>query len=70
MRIIGYSLANVSDNFLKFLMPMAAGGFIYIASCDLIPELHKQQDIKKASLSMAVFIIGVALMYFAAVIAH
>ena len=68
--IIGFALANISDNFLKLLMPMAAGGFIYIASCDLIPELHKQQDIKKATLAMAVFILGVAFMYFSAVMHH
>ena len=68
--IIGYALANTSDVFLKLLMPLAAGGFIYIACCDLIPELHKQQDIKKATLSMAVFILGVAFMYFAAAAHH
>jgi zinc and cadmium transporter len=68
--VIGFALANTSDVFLKLLMPVAAGGFIYIASCDLIPELHKQQDIKKASLSMMVFILGVAFMYFAAAIHH
>ncbi len=67
---IGYGLANASGVFLKLLMPMAAGGFIYIASCDLIPELHKQKDIKKATLSMAVFILGVAFMYFAAAMHH
>ncbi|MDD5681652.1 MAG: ZIP family metal transporter [Candidatus Omnitrophica bacterium] len=68
--VIGYALANTSDAFLKLLMPIAAGGFIYIASCDLIPELHKEQDIKKATLSMGVFILGVAFMYFAATIHH
>jgi zinc and cadmium transporter len=68
--VIGFVLANISDSFLKLLMPMAAGGFIYIASCDLIPELHKQEDIKKASLSMVVFIFGVAFMYLAAAIHH
>ncbi len=64
--ILGYTLARASGVFLEFLMPMAAGGFIYIASCDLIPELHREQDIKKATLAMAVFILGVAFMYFAA----
>ena len=68
--VIGFALANVSDVFLKLLIPVAAGGFIYIASCDLIPELHKEQDIKKATLSMGVFILGVAFMYFAAAIHH
>jgi len=67
---IGFALANISGSFLKLLMPMAAGGFIYIASCDLIPELHKQQDIKKATLSMVVFIFGVVFMYLAAAIHH
>lgn len=68
--VIGFALANTSDVFLKLLMPVAAGGFIYIASCDLILELHKQQDIKKATLSMMVFILGVAFMYLAAAIHH
>lgn len=68
--VIGYALANTSEIFLKLLMPMAAGGFIYIACCDLIPELHKQQDIKKATLSMLVFILGVVFMYFAAAAHH
>ncbi len=68
--VIGYALANTSVFFLKLLMPVAAGGFIYIASCDLIPELHKQQNIKKSTLSMVVFILGVAFMYFAAAIHH
>jgi zinc and cadmium transporter len=64
--VIGYALANMSDVFLELLMPVAAGGFIYIACCDLVPELHKEQDIKKATLSMGVFILGVSFMYFAA----
>ncbi len=68
--VVGFALANTSSLFLKLLMPVAAGGFIYIASCDLIPELHKQRDIKKATLSMVVFILGVVFMYFAAAVHH
>jgi len=68
--LIGYTLANTLDIFLKLLMPLAAGGFIYIASCDLIPELHKQKDIKKASAAMLVFILGIAFMYLAASMHH
>lgn len=68
--IIGFILASASDIFLKLLMPLAAGGFIYIASCDLVPELHKEQDIRKATLAMAAFILGVAFMYCAAAIPH
>lgn len=29
---------------LPYLLPLAAGGFIYVAASDLIPELHCQHD--------------------------
>jgi len=50
--------------FLKaLLLPFAAGGFIYIAACDLIPELHKEPDIKRSFFSFAFFLAGVMLMF-------
>ncbi len=48
----GYLFAARTAGFTNALLPVAAGGFIYIASCDLIPELHKQADMKKATVSM------------------
>ena len=61
--VIGYFFASHINNFSNILLPFAAGGFIYIASCDLIPELHKQPDIKKSSVSMLFFILGIILMW-------
>lgn len=58
----GYYFSGQVDNFSKIILPFAAGSFIYIAGCDLIPEIHKQTSLKKASLSMGFFIIGIALM--------
>ena len=46
----------------NFLIPFAAGGFIYIASADLIPELHKNTEAKKSLLQIATFVAGIALM--------
>lgn len=46
----------------SFFIPFAAGGFIYIASADLIPELHKNTDLKKSFGQMALFILGIGLM--------
>jgi len=68
--IAGFVLANISGVSLQLLMPIAAGGFIYIASCDLIPELHKEPDIKKASLAIGIFILGLTFMYFATILHH
>ncbi len=46
----------------EFLIPFAAGGFIYIASSDLIPELHKNTDPKKSFWQLITFIFGIGLM--------
>jgi len=46
----------------KFLVPFAAGGFIYVASSDLIPELHKNTEAKKSLLQIATFVAGIGLM--------
>lgn len=62
--VVGYYLAGNISGFSRFLLPVAAGGFIYIASCDLIPELHKETGGKKSALIMVTFISGIALMYF------
>jgi zinc and cadmium transporter len=42
------------------LLPFAAGGFVYIAASDLIPELHKELNIKKSIISFILFLIGLA----------
>jgi zinc and cadmium transporter len=50
------------NELVGFLVPFAAGGFIYIASSDLIPELHKNTDPKKSCGQLAMFILGIGLM--------
>jgi zinc and cadmium transporter len=62
---VGYVFSERLGFFLPFMLPFAAGGFIYIAACDLIPEIHKQVDIAKATLSMGFFVLGVAFMLLA-----
>ena len=50
------------EDLTHFLVPFAAGGFIYIAGADLIPELHKEVKIKKSTIQFLFFILGIALM--------
>ncbi len=57
-------LASLTENLLIFLLPFAAGNFIYIAGSDLIPELHKEYELKKSLGLLISFIIGIALMFF------
>mgnify|MGYP000179700243 FL=1 len=59
----GYMLSGLSDYFSSLMLPFAAGGFIYISASDLIPELHKQVDLKRSLLSYLFFLLGLLLLY-------
>jgi len=61
--VIGLLLLQNVEGVSNFLIPFAAGGFIYIAASDLIPELHKEQQTKKAFSAFAFFILGLIVMY-------
>jgi len=62
--IIGFFLYNYVDSLMIFILPIAAGGFLYIAASDLIPELKKEVSLKKSAISLLIVIIGISIMYF------
>lgn len=57
--LIGSSVENI----VKYIIPITAGGFLYMATVDLIPELKEEAEFKKISLQFGVMIVGVVLMY-------
>lgn len=61
--LLGFYLISFSELILKFLLAFAAGGFLYIAASDLIPEIRKEMDVKKSLLNFAVIFFGIFLMY-------
>src|SRR3989339_998608 len=61
--IIGYYLSSAIAGFAPALLPLTAGGFIYIAASDLIPELHKETNLLKANLAFVLFILGIIFMW-------
>lgn len=63
--LAAYLFASRIENISSGLLAFTAGGFIYIASSDLIPEIHKQKDNKKANMAFLLFIAGLAFMWFA-----
>ncbi len=60
--LVGYFMSNMISGVIPFILPIAAGGFVYIAASDLVPELHKEPVLKKALLSFGFFIIGILFM--------
>lgn len=48
--------------FLTLLMAFAAGNFLYIASADLIPELHKETRLRSALIQLILICGGIGVM--------
>ncbi|UCC33080.1 MAG: ZIP family metal transporter [Candidatus Bathyarchaeota archaeon] len=60
--IAGYYLSAIVEGAAVFLLPFAAGNFIYIAASDLIPEIKHVEDIKRNLVHFATFMIGILIM--------
>lgn len=45
-----------------YLIPFSAGGFIYIALVDMMPELHKRVQGRKIAVQLITMLIGLGLM--------
>ena len=56
------SLNSFVPNLQMILIPIATGGFIYIAGSDLIPELHKETGLKTSIIQIITFILGIGVM--------
>lgn len=60
--IVALVLGSFVENITLFLIPFAAGGFIYIAGSDLIPELNKEMGVKKSFIQLVSFVLGIGVM--------
>ena len=46
----------------QFLIPVVAGGFIYIAAADLIPELKREEKTSRSIMQVVCFLLGIGVM--------
>ena len=63
--ILGYFFTMNIGSFNSILLPIAAGGFIYISASDLIPEIRKEMDTPKVIILFGIFLAGILMMYLA-----
>lgn len=61
--VVTYFLASQVQGLAELLVPFAAGGFIYIAATDLMPELHKKTEMKDSVVQLSTLLTGIALMF-------
>lgn len=60
---LALALGSVAEFLIDWIVPAAAGGFIYIASSDLIPELHKNREYRNFTLEAMGIALGILAMY-------
>ncbi len=61
--IVGYFISLSLESVIPYLLPFAAGGFIYIAASDLVPEIKKETNFFRSIAYFLVFLLGVLLTF-------
>ena len=62
--VITLSLGSSIESLAIYVLPIAAGGFIYLAGTDLMPELNKDRSKLNSLIQLVMIIAGLLLMYF------
>lgn len=61
--ITAYLFSNILEQSTLVLLGIAAGGFMYMATTDILPELHKEEESGKMVSQFLAFLIGIAVMF-------
>jgi|SRR3989338_3791652 len=61
--LIAYFYSGYIQNSNIFMTAFTVGGFIYIASSDLIPEINKEKNLKKSFFQLLFLVLGVLLIW-------
>ena len=61
--LAAYFYSSAIQNSSIFLTSFAVGGFVYIASTDLIPEIQKEKDLKKSLVQLVLLALGIFLIW-------
>ena len=60
--LIGYFASSIMQDSIAYLLPFAAGNFIYIAAADLIPEIKHPETLRRSIIHFCVFLLGIGVM--------
>lgn len=61
--LLAYFFSAAIEGALPALLAVTAGGFIYIAAADLIPEIHKERSRPKMIRQFLLFLVGCAAVF-------
>ncbi|MEM0084249.1 MAG: ZIP family metal transporter [Candidatus Methanomethylicia archaeon] len=54
---------SIIENISLMIIPMACGGFIYLAASEIIPELQKERNFRRAFIQLVFFQLGIILIW-------
>ena len=63
--IAAYFFSNKIENINFYVGAVAIGGLIYISTTDLIPEIHKETEVKKTFMQFILMVLGIFLIWIA-----
>ena len=61
--IISYFIEGFLGQWITLFLMFAVGTFMYIAASDFVPEIRKEEGLKRSVGLLSVFVMGVSLMW-------
>ncbi|MBI2033300.1 MAG: ZIP family metal transporter [Candidatus Levybacteria bacterium] len=62
--IMTYVVGNIFQNYIAIFLSLTAGFFIYIASSDILPEIHKENRKRHAILESFLLVLGIFVIWY------
>lgn len=62
--LFAFLVSGINETFNLFVLAFSGGGFLYLASTELLPELLDQKNLKKSIIQALIFIFGIILIIF------
>jgi zinc and cadmium transporter len=59
--LVGTLVLDQLGPVVPYVVAFAAGNFLYVGASDLVPELHKERDTRRALLAFGIFVFAVGL---------
>ena len=59
--IIGLILIGKIEGFTHYIIPFAAGTFLYIAATNLLPQLHRHCRLRDSVIHILAIVLGIAI---------
>ena len=60
--VVSLALSSYFGSITAFILPFTVGNFVYIASSDLIPELHKETKPSRSLVQLLMLLLGLGVM--------